>query len=60
MVLQIEEHVFPIEYIFQEGNRYNDIVQEQFAEKFPETSVPHCNAVHTLIEKFHETGCVSR
>jgi len=27
-------------------------VQEQFAEKFPETPVPHRNAVRKLIEKF--------
>jgi hypothetical protein len=33
-------------------------VQEQFAEKFPETSVPHHNAVRRLIEKFGETGSV--
>jgi transposase len=31
-------------------------VQEQFAEKFPETPVSHHNAVHRLIEKFCETG----
>jgi len=34
-------------------------VQEQFAEKFPETPVPHHNAVRRLIEKFRETGSVS-
>jgi hypothetical protein len=33
-------------------------VQEQFAEKFPETPVPHRNAVRRLIEKFRETGSV--
>jgi hypothetical protein len=33
-------------------------VQEQFVEKFPETPVLHCNAVHRLIEIFHETGSV--
>jgi transposase len=31
-------------------------VQEQFAEKLPETLVPHCNAVRRLIEKFRQTG----
>jgi hypothetical protein len=46
-----------VEYIFREGNRYTDIVQEQFAEKFPEIPVPHCNAVRRL-EKFLETGSV--
>jgi hypothetical protein len=46
MVLSIEERVFLVEYVFREGNRYTDVVQEQFAEKFPETPVPHRNAVY--------------
>jgi transposase len=33
-------------------------VQQQFAEKFSETPVPHRNAVRRLIEKFRETGSV--
>jgi hypothetical protein len=33
-------------------------VQEQFAEKLPETPVPHCDAVRRLIEKFRETDSV--
>jgi transposase len=33
-------------------------VQEQFAEKFPETSATHRNTVRRLIEKFLETGSV--
>jgi hypothetical protein len=33
-------------------------VKEQFAEKFPETPVPHRNAVRRLVEKFSETGSV--
>jgi transposase len=33
-------------------------VQEQFAEKFPETPVPYRNAVRRLNEKFRETGSV--
>jgi hypothetical protein len=33
-------------------------VQEQFAEKFPETPVPHRNAFRRLTEKFRETGSV--
>jgi transposase len=57
-VLSIEERVFLVEYIFREDNRYADLVQEQFAEKFPETRVPHRNAVRRLIEKFRETGSV--
>jgi hypothetical protein len=55
MVLSIEERVLPVEYIFREGNRYIDLVQEQFAEKFPETPVPHHNTVHRHTEKFRET-----
>jgi hypothetical protein len=33
-------------------------VQEQFAEKFPETPVTHRNAVRRIIEKFRKTGSV--
>jgi transposase len=33
-------------------------VQQQFAEKFPQTAVPHRNAFRRLIEKFRETGLV--
>jgi len=58
MILSIAERVFLVEYVFREGNRYTDLVQKQFAEKFPETPVPHCNAAHRLTEKFHETGSV--
>jgi hypothetical protein len=47
MVLSIEERVFLVEYVFRKGNIYTDLVQEQFAEKFPETR----NAVRRLIEK---------
>jgi hypothetical protein len=38
MVLSIEKRGFLVEYVFREGNRYTDLVQKQFAEKFPETS----------------------
>jgi hypothetical protein len=58
MFISIEECVFLVEYVFQEGNRYISIVQEQFPEKFPKTPVPHSNAVHRLTEKFCETGSV--
>jgi hypothetical protein len=34
-------------------------VQEQFAEKCPETPVPHRNVVRRLTEKFRETGSMS-
>jgi hypothetical protein len=52
VVLPIEDRVFLVEYVFREGNRYTDLVQEHFAEKFPGTPVPHCNAVRRLNEKF--------
>jgi hypothetical protein len=45
VVLSIEERVFLVEYDFREDNRYTDFVLEQFAEKFPETPVPHHSAV---------------
>jgi hypothetical protein len=41
MVPSILERLFLVEYVFRDVNRYNDLVQEQFAEKFPETPVPH-------------------
>jgi hypothetical protein len=43
MVLSLEERVVLVEYVFREGNRYTDLVQEQFAEKFPETP---CTSSH--------------
>jgi transposase len=58
MVLSIEDCVFVGEYVFREGNRYTDLVQEHFSEKFPETPVPHRNSVRRIIEKFRETGSV--
>jgi hypothetical protein len=39
-------------------DRYTDLVQEKFAEKFPETPGPHRNAVRRLTEKFRDTGLV--
>jgi hypothetical protein len=58
MVLSVDERVFLVEYVFREGSRYTDLVQEHFAEKFPETPVPHRNAVRRLTEKFRETVSV--
>jgi hypothetical protein len=58
VVLSIEERLFLVEHVFREGNRYTDLVQEQFFDKLPETPVPHRNAVHRLIAKFRETGSV--
>jgi hypothetical protein len=56
VVLSIDERVFLVEYVFREGNRYTDLVQEKFAEKFPQTAVPYHNAVRRVIEKLSETG----
>jgi transposase len=58
VVLSIKERVSLAEYVFREVNRYTDLVQEQSAEKFPETLVTHRNVVCRLIEKFRETGSV--
>jgi transposase len=58
MVLSIEERIFLVQYVFQEGNRYIDLVQEQFAEKFPETPVHNRITVRRLTETFRETGSV--
>jgi hypothetical protein len=56
MFLSVEERIFLVEYVFREGNRYIDLVQEQFVEKFPETPVPYRGAFRRLTEKFRETG----
>jgi hypothetical protein len=58
MVLSIKVRVFLVECLFREGGRYTDLVQQQFAEKFPETPVTHRNAICRLIEKFRETSSV--
>jgi hypothetical protein len=59
-ILPIEERVLLAEYVFPDGNKFTNLVQEQFAEKFPETAVPYRSAVCRLIEKFRETGSVYR
>jgi hypothetical protein len=41
MILSNEECVFLLEYVFREGSRYTDLVQEQFAEKFQGIPVSH-------------------
>jgi hypothetical protein len=48
MILSMEKRVFLVEYVFREGNRYTDLVQEQYAEKFPETPVPHRSKICRL------------
>jgi transposase len=58
MFLSVEEHAFLVEHAFREGNIYTDLVQEQFAEKFPETPVHHPNTVRSCVENFSEKGSV--
>jgi hypothetical protein len=41
MVLSIEERVFLVECVFREGNRYTDLLQEQFAENSQKHPVLH-------------------
>jgi hypothetical protein len=50
VVLSIEERVFVVECLFPEGNKYSDLVQQQFADKFPQTSVRHRNAFRRITE----------
>ncbi|XP_076323096.1 uncharacterized protein LOC143232012 isoform X2 [Tachypleus tridentatus] len=56
VVLTTEERVWLVEHVFREGGRYTDVVRQRVAEKFPDTPVPHHNAVRNLVDKFRETG----
>ena len=58
MVLATEEHVWLVKHVFREGDRYTDVVQQQFAKKFPDKAVSQCNTVHNFVDKFQETGSV--
>ena len=58
MVFTTEECVWLIKHVFQEGDRYTDVVRQPFTEKLSDNPVPHCNAVHNLVDKFHKTGSV--
>jgi HEPN domain-containing protein len=51
VVLSVEEHVFLVEYVFREGNRYTDLVQEQFAEKFPETAMQLVDLLRNFVKQ---------
>jgi hypothetical protein len=55
VVLSIEERVFLVEYVFREGKRNTDLVQEQFAEKFPETPASHLRSAESVCE-YNLTG----
>ena len=56
MVLSTEERIFLIEHVFRANGEYTKAVKEKFAKKFPETALPHRNAVRALVNKFRETG----
>jgi transposase len=58
MVLSVEEHTFLVEHVFRCGEECTQDVQQRFQAQFPETEVPHRNAVRQLIQKFQETGSV--
>jgi hypothetical protein len=60
MVLSIEERIFLVEYVFREGNRHTDLVQEQFAEKFPVTPVPNRDHPRMLNELKICNNCVHK
>ena len=47
-----------MEHVFRCGGEYTKDVQQRFQAQFPETKVPHRNAVRRLIQKFKETGSV--
>ena len=47
-----------IEHVFRANGEYTKAVKEKFAKKFPETALPHRNAVRALVNKFRETGSV--
>jgi len=48
MVLFIEERVFLVEHVFRCGGECTQDVQQRFQAQFPETKVPHRNAVRQL------------
>jgi transposase len=57
MVLSVEEGTFLVD-VFRCGGGYTQDVQQRFQAQFPDTKVPHRNAVRQLIQKFQETCSV--
>jgi hypothetical protein len=53
IVLSVEQRTFLVEHVFRCGGEYAQDVPQQFQAQFPETKVPHHNAVQQLIQKFH-------
>jgi len=58
MVVTVEERMFLVEHVFRCGAEYIQYVQQRFQAQFPETKVPHRNAVLQLIKKFKDTSSV--
>jgi transposase len=56
MVLPVEKHMFLVEHVFQCGGEYTQDIQQRFQAQFPESKVPHRNAVRQWFQKFKETG----
>jgi hypothetical protein len=53
VVLSIEERVFLVEYVFHEGNRYTDLLKEQFAKSTVYHDRPHTlNELKTAMTAF--------
>lgn len=58
MMLTIEERTFLVEQVFKAGDKYSEVVKQQFQDKFPNSSLPHRDTVRDLISKFRQTGSV--
>ncbi|KAG8246570.1 hypothetical protein J6590_081779 [Homalodisca vitripennis] len=47
-----------VDYVFRKGEKYGDLLKRKLSEKFPDSIIPHRNAVITLIVTFRATGSV--
>ncbi|KAG8281534.1 hypothetical protein J6590_056916 [Homalodisca vitripennis] len=54
----VDERIFLVGYVFREGDKCHDVMKLKFSKKFPDSIIPHRNAVRTVIEKFRVTGSV--
>ena len=59
MVLSVTERIWLIEHVFRAQGKFTEQVKEDFATQFPDTEVPHRNAVNRLVTKFRDTGTVA-
>lgn len=58
-MLSLAERIFLIEHVFRENGKYTNVVEDRFRQQFPNSILPHRNAVRDLINKFRETGSVA-